>query len=229
MIHLSVKQRDTKVKAKNIIKEGLVPGVIYGPKNNPMPVSIDRGKFIRVYRKAGETTLITLDIEDKKESKEDDVVLIRDIQAHPVTGEFTHVDFYQLPMDQDIEITVPIEFTGEAPAVKEQGGILVNNLHEVDIKALPKNLIHEITVDLSSLENIGDTIHAKDLSVPSTVELLVDPEEVIYMIEEPREEEPEEELEEEAVGEEDQIADIKTEGEEKREQEEEEQAEKEEE
>lgn len=219
MIHLSVKKRDTKVKAKNVLKEQLIPGVIYGPKHESLPVSVERTRFLKVYRKAGETTLIALDMEGEDKEKEDNVVLIRDTQSHPVTGRFVHVDFYQLPMDQEIEITVPIESIGEEPpAVKEQGGVLVHNLHEVDIKALPKDLIHEIKVDLSFLENIGDSVLLKDLSVPDSVELLADPEETVFIVEEPREEEePEEEVE---TTEDDQIAEIKTEGEEKREKEE---------
>lgn len=225
MLHLPVKKRDTKIKAKNILKENLIPGVVYGPKMKSTPLSVDRGKFLRVYREAGETTLIALDLGDskkKKEGEEDNVVLIRDTQSHPVTGRFMHVDFYQLPMDQEIEITVPVKGSGEAPGVREEGGVLVHNLHEIKIKALPKNLINDITVDITELEDIGDSILAKDLSLPKGVELLVEDDEVVFMVDEPREEEPEEELE---VTEEDQIAEIMTEGEEKREAEEAEEAE----
>jgi len=100
---------------------------------------------------------------------------------------------------------------------------LVHNLHEISIKALPKNLIHEITVDLSSLENIDDTILVKDLGITNEVEILAEPEEVVFLIEAPREEE--EIVEEVAEGEEEAIADIKTEGEEKREEREAEEAE----
>jgi len=222
MLTLKLNKRETKNKAKNILKNGFVPGVIYGPKMSPEPVSVNGKKFFDAYKKAGETTLISLDFEDDDKEK-DHVVLIREVQKHPVKGNFTHVDFYELPMDQEIEISVPVISVNEPPAVKQEGGILVHNLHEISIKALPKNLIHEITVDLSSLENIGDTILIKDLGITNEVEILAEPEETVFLIEAPREEE--EEVTEEAVeGVEEQIAGIKTEGEEKREEREAEEA-----
>lgn len=235
MLHLSVKTRDKTKKAKEFLREGQIPAVVYGPKTPSTPLAVDYKKFFNIYKEAGETTLIALDIDQKIESKEskekdaseedvsakalakaENVVLIRDIQVNPVSGNFIHVDFYQLPLDQEIEIAVPVLPQGTAPAVKEQGGILVHNLHEINIKALPTDLIHEIKVDLSGLKNIGDSILVKDLNVSEKVEVLADEEEMVFTVEEPREEEePEEEVSEEEA-----IEDIKTEGEDKREEEE---------
>ena len=237
MLHLKVKKRDPKKeKAKKLLEKDLVPAIMYGPRIKPTPLSVERRRFYETYKKAGETTLIALDMKvqaeaaegadkkEKEEGEEENVVLIRDLQVHPVSGDFMHVDFYQLPMDTEIEISVPVEGLNEAPAVKEEGGVLVQNLHEIAIKALPKNLIHDITVDLSSLENIGDSILIKDLDVPGNVEMLAEEEEAVFAIEEPREEEPEEdEMLEDVEGE--QIADIKTEGEVEREERETEEAE----
>jgi large subunit ribosomal protein L25 len=216
MLHLPAEKRDLKIKPKILQKSGYIPAVVYGPKILPMPLQVNYKKFFDAYEKAGETTLIALDL-DKEDSKsaegeEKNVVLIRDVQTHPFKNEFVHVDFYQLPLDQKIEVSVPVESINEAPAVKEHGGILVHNLHEIEIKALPKNLIHEITVDLSSLENIGDSIQIKDITVSEGVEILADSEEVVFAIEEPREEDIEEKVSEEEA-----IEGIKTEVEEKRE------------
>src|SRR3989338_7705498 len=102
-----------------------------------------------------------------------------------------HIDFYQLPLDKEIELSIPVESSGEAPAVKELGGILVQNLHEVNIKALPTNLIHEITVDLSGLKEMGNSILVKDLIIPSNIEILADMEQTVFTVEQPREEEEE--------------------------------------
>ncbi|OGZ61296.1 MAG: hypothetical protein A3H51_00860 [Candidatus Spechtbacteria bacterium RIFCSPLOWO2_02_FULL_38_8] len=233
MLHLSVKTRDTNItKAKDLLLQGVIPGIIYGPKDNPKTVAVDYKKFSDIYKTAGETTLVALDI-DKAQGKPDaelsgtspedtqketdlekakNVVLIRDIQRHPVSGNFMHVDFYKLPLDQEITISVPVELEGEAPAVKEQGGILVHNLHEIEIKALPVNLIHEIIVNLNSLVNIGDSILVKDINIPNNVEILADGEEMVCTVEAPREEE----AEEAETLEGDAIESIKTEGEEKR-------------
>lgn len=213
MLHLQVKKRDTKTeKAKNILKKGFVPGVVYGPKMESLPIFVGYKKFSDTYEEAGETTLIALDGGEEGKDPEDNAVLIRDIQRNPVSGKFIHVDFYQLPMDQKIEIAVPVENINEAPAVKEQGGVLVQNLHEINIKALPKDLIHEITVDLSLLENIDDVISVKDLIISDKVEILADSEEVVFMVEAPQEEI----VEEESVAEGEQVSEVVTESEEKR-------------
>jgi large subunit ribosomal protein L25 len=221
MIRLHVQKRNVKeTKAKVLLREGTVPGILYGPAIAPQPISVGEKDFERVYNEAGETSLISLEFSGaaaQEGAKEENVVLIRDAFQHPVTREFLHVDFYQLPLDRAIEISVPVEHGAqEAPAVKEQGGILVQNIHEVDIKALPKDLIHTITVDLSSLKNFGDAVLVKDLPVPQGVEILTDTETSVFTIEEPHEEEEEEIV---AEGEEDQISGIKTEAEEKREEE----------
>lgn len=246
MLHLAVKTRDKAKKAKEFLKEGYIPAVVYGPKTPSTSLAVKYKEFFNTHKEAGETTLIALDIdlpadlsteasaqagasvqtgektgsEDSKEedaSKTKNVVLIRDVQIHPVSGNFIHIDFYQLPLDQEIEISVPVLSEGVAPAVKEQGGILVHNLHEINIKALPIELIHEIKVDLSGLENIGDSILVKDLKTSQKIEVLADEEEMVFTIEEPREEEVEEV--EETETEEETIEGIKTEGEEKREEE----------
>ena len=176
MLTLKLEKRETTNKVRSILKNGFIPGVIYGPKMSPESISVNGKIFFDTYKKAGETTLISLDFEDEVPMssekdrdpdhsvvQKDHVVLIREVQKHPVSGNFIHVDFYELPMDQEIEISVPVVSINEAPAVKREGGILVHNLHEIAIKALPRNLIHEITVDLSSMENIGDAILVKDL------------------------------------------------------------------
>ncbi|MDX1608227.1 MAG: 50S ribosomal protein L25 [Candidatus Spechtbacterales bacterium] len=237
MLHLKVKKRDPKKeKAKKLIQKDLVPAIMYGPRIKPTPLTVDRRSFYKTYKEAGETTLIALDMKEKAEAvegakdeenkaEEENVVLIRDLQVHPVSGDFMHVDFYQLPMDTEIEISVPVEGLNEAPAVKEEGGVLVQNLHEIAIKALPKDLIHDITVDLLPLENIGDSILIKDLDLPGSVEVLAEEDEAVFAIEEPREEEPEEEEEILDEMEDEQIADIKTEGEVEREEREAEEAE----
>ncbi|MEX0877980.1 MAG: 50S ribosomal protein L25 [Candidatus Spechtbacterales bacterium] len=239
MLHLKVKKRDPdKIKAKDLLKEGSIPGVMYGPRIKPISLSVNKKTFLNVYKEAGETTLIALDMKVKteeseaekergednkdtqaqKQEEEDNVVLVRDVQVHPVSGEFVHIDFYQLPMDTEIEISIDIESINEAPAVKEQGGVLVQNMYELPIKALPKDLIHGVEVDISVLENIEDSILVQDLNLPSTVTAQVEQDEVVFKIEEPREEEPEEEEDETLEGDEDdKIAEIKTESEEKRE------------
>lgn len=224
MLSLKVQKRNIiGKKSKKLLKEGYIPGVLYGPKIESVSVQVLYKDFEKVYKDAGKTTLISIAGKESLTKSADDntdknIVLIRDVKINAVSQKFIHVDFYQLPLDKEIEIMVPINSSGEAPAVKQLGGILVHNLHEVNVKALPTNLINEIAVDLLRLENIGDSILIKDLVIDDNIEVLADIETVVFTVEAPREEEPEEK--EETGEEEDQIADIKTEGEEKREEDE---------
>lgn len=199
--------------ADKVRRDGSIPAVVYGPKIGSHAISVKSSDFEKLYREVGETTLITLKIEgdDKGDSG---IVLIRDPKIDPVSRMFTHVDFYQLPLDKPIEISVPVELEGEAPAAKELGGTLVQTIHEIAVKALPQNLIHEITVDVSGLATFEDSITVANLTVPEGVEIIAEPETTVAFVEEMKEE-----VEEEVVNEGDAIADIKTEGEEKREEE----------
>lgn len=211
---LTVQPREALGKsADKVRRDGSIPAVVYGPKIGSHAISVKASDFEKLYREVGETTLITLKIEgdDKGDSG---IVLIREPKIDPVNRMFTHVDFYQLPLDKPIEISVPVELEGEAPAAKELGGTLVQTIHEIAVKALPQNLIHEITVDVSTLATFEDSITVANLTVPEGVEIIAEPETTVAFVEEMKEE-----VEEEAVNEGDAIADIKTEGEEKREEE----------
>ena len=122
MLHLPVKTRDKNKKAKHFLQEDVLPAVVYGPKSPSKSLSVNYKDFYSTYKEAGETTLIALDIDkgDNKENKEgeevtqdalskaNNVVLIREVQTHPVSGKFMHVDFYQLPLDKEIELSIPI-------------------------------------------------------------------------------------------------------------------------
>lgn len=166
----------------------LVPAVLYGPKTKPQNVAVPKMEFGKIFNEAGESTVITLDIAGTKTD-----TLIHDVQFHPVSGDPIHVDFYVFDKDVKQEVEVPIEFTGESPAVKSLGGILVKVLHEITVEALPKDLPQEILVDVSSLSTFEDQIKVSDIKAPTGVEFITDKEEVIALVEEPREEEPEEE------------------------------------
>ncbi len=184
MLKLSANTREEKNNYK-LRKEGILPAVVYGKDLRGLPLQLSLSDFEKVYKEAGESTIITLKIEDKNR---DYPVLIREIQKDPITGRYLHADFYQLPMDEEVEVTVPIEFEGIAPAEKELGGVLIKNIHEVEIRALPKDLIHSVKVDVSSLATFEDEIKIKDLNVPKEVKILADSEEVVALVSKAEEE-----------------------------------------
>lgn len=161
-------------------EKGLVPAVVYGPKEDAFSVSVALGEFKKVWKSAGESSIVTLSI-DGVGSKD---VLIHEVDTHPVSGEPVHVDFYAIEAGKKIEVGVPLVFTGLAPAVKTYGATLVKVLYELEIAALPKDLPHEISVDVSSLAELDSQIHAKDIKLPSGVELVTDGDEVVAAVSE---------------------------------------------
>lgn len=180
---LKVQKRDTKTSIEALRAEGKFPAVFYGKKEASTPISIVYADFVKAWKKAGESTVITLsgdgiDVES----------LIQDVDLHPVTGRAIHADFYVFEKGKKIEVGVPLEFVGTAPAVKDLGGILVKVVHQLEIKALPKDLPHTIAVDISALVDFKSVVHAKDLKLPAGVELAVAPEDIIASVYEPKEE-----------------------------------------
>lgn len=167
-------------------REGRMPAVMYGGKENTLPIDVETKEFLHVFKEAGESTVVTLTIDGDAKS-----VLIHDVDLDPVTNEPRHADFYAITKGQKVEVEVPIVFTGEAPAVKELGANLIKMLHEVEVEAEATNLPHELTVDVSSLVALESHISAKDIALPAGVTLITNPDEIVAGLAMP-DEEPEE-------------------------------------
>jgi len=197
-LEIIAQPRDTKIKAKVLRGQGLVPIILYGKEVAPIPLSMSIGLFTKLYKESGETTIIDLKIEgtDKPHS-----VLIKDLQLDPASDEYVHVDFYEIRAGEKLRATIPFVFEGEAPAIKEFGGILITNKNEIEVECLPKDLPKEIGVDVSGLNQIDDSIMVKDIKVPAGVEILDELEDSVIIVAPPAAEEEEEEIvsEEEAI------------------------------
>ncbi len=162
--------------------QGKVPAVMYGPKEEATPITLSRIEFDKVFREAGESTVITLSgLGEEKD------VLVQDIAHDPVTGAPLHVDFYAIEKGKKVTVHVPIEFTGEAPVVKA-GGVLTKVLHELEIEAMPKDLPHEIMVDVSTLVDFDSHITVAQVQAPAGVTILNDAEEMVVVVAEAKEE-----------------------------------------
>lgn len=168
-------------------KGGILPAVFYGKKEPSTPISLLKTDFLKVWKEAGESTVVKLDGEGGSVD-----TLIHDVDFDPVTGVPRHADFYVFDKDLKLQVDVPLEFVGVAPAVKDFGGLLVKVLFEIKIEALPMNLPHQIEVDISPLTEIGSQLLAKDMVLPTGVMLAENPEEVVALVSAPKEEEPEE-------------------------------------
>lgn len=188
MLSLKVEIRDTKVKPDSIRKAGKIPAVFYGKKEASTPIAIGKTDFLKVWKEAGESSVISLITpEGAVES------LIHEIDFDPITGTPRHADFYVFEKGHKVKVEVPLEFTGVSPAVKDLGGTLVKVMHALKIEAMPKDLPHNITIDISPLVSFESQILAKDIAIPEGVTLLEKPEEVVALVAAPREEKEEEE------------------------------------
>ncbi|MFH1462471.1 MAG: 50S ribosomal protein L25 [bacterium] len=192
MLSLNAKiRKEIGKKVKSLRKEGLVPGVLYGPKIDNLSLEVDLKEFEKVYQAAGESSLITLAI--AKGEKKSFLVLIHAVEFDAISQKPIHVDFYQPRLDEEITVDIALVFEGESQAVKDLGGTLVRNIQEIEVRALPQNLPHEIKVSIEKLKTFEDAVLIKDLIVSKEVKILKEPEEVIALVLPP--EKIEEELE----------------------------------
>ena len=173
-------------------KNGLVPAVIYGKGMKPISLWVKALDAKKIVNKFGENSLVELETEKGEKYN----AMINEIQRDVVNGNFLHIDFHKVRMDEKIEAEVELNFVGEAPATKELGGILVKNLTAIEVSCLPADLPAHIDVDVSVLKTFEDSIHVNDLKVPDKVEVKNDPETTVALIEEPRSEEELKELDE---------------------------------
>jgi len=192
-------RKESGRKLKTLRKKGLIPAVVYGPGHKSLAIQVVANDFQKVFQEAGESALVKLRIGDQIKN-----VLIHEVATDPIEDRFIHIDFYQVPLNKPIKTKIPFVFEGEAPAVKTMDGILIKNLTEIEIEALPKDLPHEIRIDISSLDSFDKHIRIKDLKLPEGVKILEDIQEVIVSVIPPRteaelkalEEKPEEKIEE---------------------------------
>lgn len=157
-------------------KDGKLPAIMYGPKEEAVSLTIDRVAFEKLFKQTGESSVITLSgLGTPKD------VIVHDIAFDARRGGMIHVDFYAVEAGKEITVSVPLEFTGEAPATKH-GGTLTKVLHEVEVTALPANLPKEIIVDVSVLDDFEKQIHISDLVIPADITLEHDPDEVVVLV-----------------------------------------------
>ena len=187
-VTLKLEDRDTSVRAKDYLSQGQIPVEYYGKGVDNRSMKVDYQTFRRLYNKAGGNTIVEVEVNGKDKFN----ALIHNVDYHPVTDTIMHAELINVRMDQEIHTQVPLNFVGIAPAVKEMGGILTTNTMEIEVKCLPKDLIHEVEVDISGLVDFHSFIRIEDLNVPKTVEVLNQPDDVVATCVAPRvEEEPE--------------------------------------
>jgi len=191
---LIAKKRSKTDKLGIIRHNGMIPAVVYGAQVENTMLSVSSINFAKTLREAGETSTITLEIvdEDSKPIKKVDV-LIHEIQEDGIKGFPLHIDFLAVDVNKPIEVAVPLEFIGISPADKNNLGILVKALHEIEVEALPKNIPQKIEVDVSSLVDLESQIRVKDIKMPADVTAKTSLDEIVALVT-PLQEEKEEEV-----------------------------------
>lgn len=196
---IQAKKRDVIGKQVKVLRrEGYLPGILYGRDLDPIPVSLDYREISKTLPYITSSQLLVIDIEGDKH-----YALVRDKQLDPVQSTLLHVDFLVVSMTEKLRADVSIELIGESTAVKELSGVLVSGQETIEVECLPKDLPERISVDISVLKEIGDSLYVKDIDLPPEIEVLADPDEMVvtvtYQVVEVEEEEEEEieELEEE--------------------------------
>ncbi len=178
-IKLEAKTRlETGKSVKKLRRLGFVPAVVYGHGTANINIAVLSSRMAKVLKDAGESTLLELQIEDDHSTgvgvNKTHNVLIHAIQTDPVQDFITHVDFMEVRMDQKIKAEITIVCVGEAPAIKELGGVLVKNMHELEVEALPADLPHHLEADISAIKTFEDHVKVADIKLTRGVKILAD-------------------------------------------------------
>jgi large subunit ribosomal protein L25 len=167
-----------------------VPAIVYGHNTEATPVTLDRLEFQKVFAKSGRTQLVDLILDGGRTEK----VIVREIQTHPRRLGPIHVDFYQVNLQEKIEVEVPVHLTGESAAVKRGDADVLQPLHAIRVECLPSDIPASFEVDITPLEEIEAELRVSDLAVPKGVTILDEPEELVVKIVHKRELKVEEEI-----------------------------------
>lgn len=184
-------------KVKKLRRNGKLPGHVYGKNVQTEHVTVDAKEFIKTFAQAGETGVIDLKIGTEKIRP----VMVRGLDYNPIKGEITHIDFYQVNLSEKVKVPVPVELVGEEPESVHLGEtIVLQTLNEVEVEALPGDLIEKIEVNITSLKQVDDAITVGQLNYDhSKLTILADPEEVVVKLAPAVSQEMQELLEEEAA------------------------------
>ncbi|MFA7302605.1 MAG: 50S ribosomal protein L25 [Candidatus Paceibacterota bacterium] len=179
MLSLNVEKRTAEgASASQLLRMGKLAGVVYGAHQEATPIVFAANEFSKVFATAGEAAIVSLSGLGAALP-----TLIHEVDLDPLTNQPRHVDFYAVTKGEKVQVHIPVEFVGEAPAVKA-GANLVKVLHEVEVEADPMNLPQNFVVDLSVLEEVNAQIRVSDLVLPAGVTLVTDADEVIVLTQE---------------------------------------------
>lgn len=176
----------TGSKVKKLRRQGVIPANVFGHTIKSQAIQVSEVEFNRVYKDAGETSLIWLKVEGEDKERP---TLVKGLTNNPTTGKKYHVDFHQVNLKEKVTANVPVEVIGEAQMVKDGLAVLDINLHEIEVEALPTDIPESVVFDISKLLEIGDSLKLSDVKLPDGVTVMTDPEVVVVALGAPQKEE----------------------------------------
>jgi len=194
---LQISPREVTGKAtKRLRKSGIIPANISGHKEESQTVQVEALAFEALKRAHGATGIITLRLSDSNRAQ---TALVRRVQRDPRWGKILYIDFSRVSLTERITMKVPLRFVGEAPAVKDEGGVLLHLLDTLEVECTASDIVDYIEVDISPLTEIDSMLHAEDVQLPTNFTLITDPKEGIAKVAATRVEKVEEAAEETAA------------------------------
>ena len=166
-------------KVRFLRRQGITPVHLFGHNIEPMPLQCDTAHLKHVLARAGKTGIVSLKLDKAKRQRN---VMVREVQREPRTGELLHVDFYQVRMEEKIRVEVPIVPVGEAPALKLKENFLTQELNILTIECLPDEIPSRVELDLSSLTDLDQAIHVKDITLNDGITIFNNPEQLVAKI-----------------------------------------------
>ena len=188
MLDVQVRDEIGSRRIKRIRRENFLPAVVYGSKQKPTLIKVDRRAYERIRRAhQGERIIFRLNVLDGQKKLKDYSVIVKEEQQHPVNEEVLHIDFNRISLKEKIEIKVALHAKGVPVGVAKDGGSLDHVLWELDIICLPTQIPHHIDVEVGHLE-IGDSVHVKNIVLPEGITTKHDPQAIVFTVSPPMQE-----------------------------------------
>jgi large subunit ribosomal protein L25 len=170
-------------KVKALRRNGIIPAHLYGFGTESLAVQAQKQNIVGLMRNAGRNAIIELQIDGEPKARP---VVMRSVQRDPVNGDLVHIDFFQISLTEKLRADVPLALVGDAPAVSVQGGVLLQSLDSLSIEALPTDIPAHIEVDISVLEELDSALFVRDLTIPATLAVLSDMDQVVAKVAAPK-------------------------------------------
>ncbi|MDQ0340638.1 large subunit ribosomal protein L25 [Caldalkalibacillus uzonensis] len=177
MLTLRVDERQDLRKSvrRKLRQSGKIPGVVYGKTIGSKPIQVPETELVQLLKKHGKNAVIRLELDGAKPT-----VMMGELQVDPLKDDLLHVDFFEIKMDEEMTVSVPVEIVGESAAEKK-GGVLQKQYQEIEVKCLPQNVPESIQVDAGGLD-IGDSITVGDLQLDEGVAVVLEPDTVLVSV-----------------------------------------------